>query len=188
MSLGSETADDRYGLRDISRLAGSGATMRAMTDAGRDRSHLVDRRPAHEQAQLELRASDADRDRAAAVLGSALAAGRLTTTEYAQRLDAVYTATILGELVPLTRDLPADNATNAGAGAADRAQVAARFSKVIRSGRWVAGRAHLADGTFRHADRQPGRRGAAGPRDHAGNRCVLRQADRRCPGRGARDR
>ena len=116
MSLGSETADDRYGLRDISRLAGSGATMRAMTDAGRDRSHLVDRRPAHEQAQLELRASDADRDRAAAALGNALAAGRLTTTEYAQRLDAVYTATILGELVPLTRDLPTDNATDAGAG------------------------------------------------------------------------
>jgi len=87
-----------------------------MTEAGHDPSHLADRRPVHEQAQLELRASDADRDRAAAALGNALAAGRLTTTEYAQRLDAVYTATILGELVPLTRDLPTDNATDAGAG------------------------------------------------------------------------
>ena len=107
---------DSDGLRDISRLASSGATMRAMPAAGHDPSHLADRRPVHEQAQLELRASDADRDRAAAALGNALAAGRLTTTEYAQRLDAVYTATILGELVPLTRDLPTDNATDAGAG------------------------------------------------------------------------
>jgi Domain of unknown function (DUF1707) len=36
---------------------------------------------------LELRASDADRDRAAAVLGSALATGRLTSAEYAERAE-----------------------------------------------------------------------------------------------------
>jgi hypothetical protein len=92
-------------------------------------------------SDLELRASDADRDAAAAVLGGAMATGRLTSTEYAERLDAVYAAKTLGDLAPLTRDLPADQASDAAVGAAvDRADVAARFSKVIRSGRWVAGR------------------------------------------------
>jgi hypothetical protein len=91
-------------------------------------------------AQLELRASDAERDRAAAVLGGALATGRLTTAEHAERLDAVYSAKTLGDLAPLTRDLPGADDADAGAGAAERAVVAARFSKLIRSGRWVAGR------------------------------------------------
>jgi len=90
-------------------------------------------------SQLELRAADADRDRAAAVLGGAMATGRLTSAEYAERLDAVYAAKTLGDLAPLTRDLPAEG-TDAGVAVADRAEVAARFSKVIRSGRWVAGR------------------------------------------------
>ena len=93
---------------------------------------------------LELRASDADRDRAAAVLGGALATGRLTSAEYAERLDSVYIAKTLGELVPLTRDLPADDTADGtadgGLRLAGQNQVAARFSKVIRSGRWVAGR------------------------------------------------
>src|SRR5215475_4054021 len=58
----------------------------------------------------------------------------------AARLEPAYNAKTLGELAPLTRDLPADDATGAGVGTVDRAEVAARFSKVIRSGRWVAGR------------------------------------------------
>ena len=87
-----------------------------------------------------LRASDADRDATAARLGGALAVGRLTSTEYAERLDATYAARTLGELVPLTRDLPDVEAGEGGVAAAERAGVAARFSKVIRSGRWVAGR------------------------------------------------
>jgi hypothetical protein len=90
-------------------------------------------------SQLELRAADADRDRAAAVLGAAMATGRLTSAEYAERLDAVYAGKTLGDLAALTRDLPAEG-TDAGVAVADRAEVAARFSKVIRSGRWVAGR------------------------------------------------
>ena len=92
-------------------------------------------------SQLELRASDADRDRAAAVLGGAMATGRLTSAEYAERLDAAYAAKTLGDLAPLTRDLPAeDRAAGAGVAVAERADVAARVSTVIRSGRWVAGR------------------------------------------------
>lgn len=103
---------------------------------------MTDGRP--DEARLDLRASDADRDRVAAVLGGALATGRLTTTEHAERLDAVYAAKTMGDLVPLTRDLPAEDAGSPADAAAmpatDRVVVAARFSKLIRSGRWVAGR------------------------------------------------
>jgi hypothetical protein len=111
-----------------------------MTDARLSYPLASGGHPAHDEAQLELRASDADRDRTAAVLGNALAVGRLTSTEHAERLDAAYAATTLGDLAPLTRDLPAEDAQGAGVAPADRAEVAARFSKVIRSGRWVAGR------------------------------------------------
>ena len=114
--------------------------MGVMAEARYDRSLSPDIQPVRDGARLELRASDADRDHTAAVLGNALATGRLTSTEHAERLDAAYTATTLGDLAPLTRDLPADDATAAGVAAVDRAEVAARFSKVIRSGRWVAGR------------------------------------------------
>jgi hypothetical protein len=86
-----------------------------------------------------LRASDADRDRVAAVLGEALATGRLTSVEHADRLDAAYTAVTMGELAPLTRDLP-DVTAPAAALTTDRQEVAAVFSKVVRGGRWVAAR------------------------------------------------
>jgi Domain of unknown function (DUF1707) len=116
------------------------ATMNGMTDARDIRSLSPDRQPDRDEGQLELRASDADRDRVAAVLGSALATGRLTTTEHAKRLDVCYAAVTLGDLAPLTRDLPVEDAAGTDPGGVDRTMVAARFSKVIRSGRWVAGR------------------------------------------------
>ena len=108
--------------------------MSGMSEALHDRLPLVS-----DTVRPDLRASDADRDQAAATLGGALAVGRLTSTEYAERLDAVYAARTMGELAPLTRDLPADEA-GGGVAAAERAVVSARFSKLIRSGRWVAGR------------------------------------------------
>ena len=111
-----------------------------MTEARHDGSVPSLVQPVSDDPRPELRASDADRDRTAAMLGGALAAGRLTTTEHANRLDAAYSATTLGELAQLTRDLPADDQTDTGLAAVDHAEVAARFSKVIRSGRWVAGR------------------------------------------------
>ncbi|WP_240197209.1 DUF1707 SHOCT-like domain-containing protein [Nonomuraea lactucae] len=86
-----------------------------------------------------LRASDADRDRVAAVLGEALASGRLTSVEHADRLDTAYTAKTLGELVPLTRDLPDVAATHVPA-TVERQTIDSKFSKVIRKGRWVASR------------------------------------------------
>ena len=114
-----------------------------MTDARHQRSLSPVSQPASDQVRpepVDLRASDADRDRTAAVLGTAMATGRLTRTEYGERLDAAYAATTLGDLVPLTRDLPAGETGDVGVRAADRAEVVARFSKVIRSGRWLAGR------------------------------------------------
>ena len=44
----------------------------------------------------KIRASDADRDRTAAALREHLAAGRLTTEEFDERLDKVYAAKTLG--------------------------------------------------------------------------------------------
>lgn len=55
---------------------------------------------------LEMRASDADRDRVAQILRDAVGEGRLTLDEVDERLDAVYRAKTYAELEPLTRDLP----------------------------------------------------------------------------------
>ncbi|MEE2038313.1 DUF1707 domain-containing protein [Nocardiopsis sp. CT-R113] len=54
-----------------------------------------------------MRASDADRDSVAHRLREALAEGRLDPDEHSERLDSVYRAKTIGELVPLTEDLPA---------------------------------------------------------------------------------
>ncbi|MGI5132775.1 DUF1707 SHOCT-like domain-containing protein [Pseudonocardia sp. CA-107938] len=55
--------------------------------------------------QVELRISDADRDRAAAVLHTAVGDGRITWAEHAERLEGVYTARTARELQPLLADL-----------------------------------------------------------------------------------
>ena len=54
----------------------------------------------------QMRASDADRDRASALLREHHAAGRLTLDEFQDRLDAVYAAKTLGELDEVMADLP----------------------------------------------------------------------------------
>ncbi|TMR97258.1 DUF1707 SHOCT-like domain-containing protein [Nonomuraea basaltis] len=87
----------------------------------------------------DLRASDADRDRVAAVLGEALATGRLTSVEHADRLEIAYTAKTVGELVPVTRDLPEVSASGLPA-AVEKQVINSTFSKVVRKGRWVASR------------------------------------------------
>ncbi|WP_344939537.1 DUF1707 SHOCT-like domain-containing protein [Sphaerisporangium flaviroseum] len=93
-----------------------------------------------ESGDTAQRASDADRDHVAAVLGEALATGRLTSVEHADRLEAAYTAVTVGDLIPLTRDLPGTTRPSASAFSAEQQEVTALFSKVIRGGRWVAGR------------------------------------------------
>ncbi|MER7846981.1 DUF1707 domain-containing protein [Kitasatospora sp. NPDC096077] len=64
--------------------------------------------PAHAPvAQAEMRVSDADRERIAELLRDAYAEGRLDADEHAERIEAAYAAKTFGDLVPLTRDLPA---------------------------------------------------------------------------------
>jgi len=53
-----------------------------------------------------VRASDADRDKTAALLREHHAAGRLTAEEFSSRLDATYAATTVGELAEILADLP----------------------------------------------------------------------------------
>jgi hypothetical protein len=53
-----------------------------------------------------IRASDADRDRAAALLREHHAAGRLTPEEFSERLDRVFGAKTVGDINDQLRDLP----------------------------------------------------------------------------------
>ncbi|MFD0883306.1 DUF1707 domain-containing protein [Streptosporangium algeriense] len=103
--------------------------------------------PGRNGANPALRASDADRDRVATVLAEALASGRLTSVEHADRLEATYTAVTVGELAPITHDLP-EVTTPAGSPSAPNQVVNAVFSKVVRSGRWIAGRHTKLSSTF----------------------------------------
>jgi hypothetical protein len=98
---------------------------------------------------LGLRASDADREHVAELLGRAFAEGRLSTEEHSERLEAVYAAKTLGELRPPIADLPvAFSPPTAAAGSptlqADSAlstgqadQVVAVFGEAKRTGRWL---------------------------------------------------
>lgn len=82
-----------------------------------DNSSLPDplKKPYADPVESELRASDADRERVAEALREAYAEGRLSAEEHSERVDSVYAAKTLGELVPLTRDLPSHAATHQAA-------------------------------------------------------------------------
>ncbi|MFD1542506.1 DUF1707 SHOCT-like domain-containing protein [Nonomuraea guangzhouensis] len=54
----------------------------------------------------EMRASDVDRDRVAAVLREHTAQGRITMDEFNERLEQLYQSKTYGELARLTADLP----------------------------------------------------------------------------------
>ncbi|MBV2361876.1 DUF1707 domain-containing protein [Streptomonospora nanhaiensis] len=58
------------------------------------------------ESSPEVRASDADRDRVAKLLQEHFAQGRLDSDEFSTRLERAYKARVLGDLVPLTEDLP----------------------------------------------------------------------------------
>jgi hypothetical protein len=91
-----------------------------------------------------LRASDADRDRAASVLNAALAEGRLTAEEHSERLDSIYAAKTQAELVPLLDDLPVVSGTASpvpATGGVARAgshvgRIVAIFGGASRRGAW----------------------------------------------------
>lgn len=94
-----------------------------------------------------LRASDADRDRIAHILGDAVAEGRLTAEEHSERLDVLYAVKTVGELDVLVRDLPAPGGAAApasplgssGASAGPAETVVAVCSSSARKGRWRPG-------------------------------------------------
>ncbi|WP_404956933.1 DUF1707 domain-containing protein [Streptomyces sp. 147326] len=105
--------------------------------------------PAAAASPAELRASDADRDRIAQILGDALAEGRLTSDEHSERLDSLYAFKTVGELEGLVRDLPAPGGshapfpqpgTTAPPGAVVPAEtIVAVCSSSARKGRWRPG-------------------------------------------------
>ncbi|WP_411105645.1 DUF1707 domain-containing protein [Streptomyces sp. cmx-4-9] len=97
-------------------------------------------------APARLRASDADRDRIARTLADALAEGRLTAEEHAERLDSLYAVKTVDELEPLVRDLPAPGTGHVPAAPAAGAapggvsdHVVAVCSSAARKGRWRPG-------------------------------------------------
>jgi hypothetical protein len=96
----------------------------------------------------ELRASDAERDRVVDLLREAVAEGRLTPEEHAERVEGVLAARTVGELEVYIRDLPRGQASRASSAepldldslpVADE-NVTAVFSAASRAGRWRAGR------------------------------------------------
>jgi hypothetical protein len=106
---------------------------------------------------LDLRASDADRERVAKILHDAMAEGRLSVDELDQRLQTVYKSRTLGELVPITADLPVTGATGASmqpapqhlpseriGGTPGPAVSIALMSGFERTGNWVVPRYHTA--------------------------------------------
>ena len=54
-----------------------------------------------------IRASDADREHLAGLLGEHLIAGRLNLDEFQERTEAAYAAVMLADLAPPASDLPA---------------------------------------------------------------------------------
>ncbi|XRQ11767.1 DUF1707 SHOCT-like domain-containing protein [Actinomadura welshii] len=96
----------------------------------------VPHRPAAEKVTRvrDLRASDADRERVVAVLGEALADGRLTMEEHSERTSRAYAARTLGELTGLTGDLSPEEAQPI---LVDDRPVSVFFGRARREGRWV---------------------------------------------------
>jgi Domain of unknown function (DUF1707)/Cell wall-active antibiotics response 4TMS YvqF len=82
-----------------------------------------------------LRASDAERDRAATALREHLAQGRLTLDELADRLDRVYAAKTRAELEAVSEDLPGAAARPAATRRSRRFLVSF-MSGIERSRRW----------------------------------------------------
>jgi hypothetical protein len=84
-------------------------------------------------SELSPRASDADRDRAVAVLRESLVEGRLTLEEFTQRVDAAFHAGTADELGATTESLPAVRAPEARRRPSH--VTAGLFAHVVRRGR-----------------------------------------------------
>lgn len=95
-----------------------------------------------------MRASDADRDVVADRLREALAEGRITPEEHAERIDAVYKAKTYADLEPVLSDLPGEDAPRPRVDLrkderalppppAQSPNLVAVFSGAERKGRWL---------------------------------------------------
>jgi hypothetical protein len=112
--------------------------------------------PQDQNAAMEMRASDTDRELVADRLREAAGHGRLTMDELEERLEQTYAARTYAELEPLTRDLPASGTTvplPATATGATTARVGGKpgrrwsiaiMSGSTRRGRWVVPRRYNA--------------------------------------------
>ncbi|WP_149826479.1 DUF1707 SHOCT-like domain-containing protein [Streptomyces tailanensis] len=116
----------------------------------------LQKQPEPRTSVAELRASDADRDRITDILRDALAEGRLTAEEHAERVEGVLATKTVGELDAFIRDLPAAHAPKAATYTPVSAvpnrptpgaipidpddRLVAVFSASVRKGRWRAGR------------------------------------------------
>ncbi|WP_345380716.1 DUF1707 domain-containing protein [Pseudonocardia yuanmonensis] len=90
----------------------------------------------------EIRISDADRERAAARLHTALSEGRITVAELEERLAVVYAARYASDLVPPLADLPGEpldvmQPTALSTPVGPPLVLRAGMGALRRSGRWV---------------------------------------------------
>ncbi|NVI86880.1 DUF1707 and DUF2154 domain-containing protein [Actinomadura sp. BRA 177] len=95
-----------------------------------------------------MRASDADRDEVADRLREALAEGRITAEEHAERIDAVYQAKTYADLEPVLSNLPSEQAPRSRVDLrkepalapppAQSPNIVAIFAGAQRKGRWLA--------------------------------------------------
>ncbi|MBR7838167.1 DUF1707 domain-containing protein [Actinospica durhamensis] len=109
----------------------------------------MDEQPAQRRAELDLRASDTDRERVAELLRTAAGHGRITLDELGERLEAVYSAKTYRELEPITADLPTEQGSAprvsvpedavplTGAPSPVRRAAIAVMSGAKRTGAWV---------------------------------------------------
>jgi hypothetical protein len=84
----------------------------------------------------EMRASDVDRDRIAAVLREHTAQGRITMDEFNERLEQLYKSKTYGELARLTSDLPDVDLRNRVAKVTESAPVAKTGMHAGMRGAW----------------------------------------------------
>jgi Domain of unknown function (DUF1707) len=109
--------------------------------------------------RLRLRVSDADRHQVAELLRAAAGEGRLDIEELEQRLESAYAAKTLGDLVPLTSDLPVGRTSQAPLMPTGPVLPAVRYDHSVaimgstsRTGVWEVGPSHLAIAVMGNVD------------------------------------
>ncbi len=85
------------------------------------------------QPDAHVRMSDRDREQVVTQLNQAVSEGRLTLTEFEERIDGVLAARTFADVTPYIADLP----SAAAQPPAGDATFSARGSSIIRTGRWT---------------------------------------------------